>query len=42
MNGVAILFHYLDFNTGQNGTKGIFLDFVGQGKLKCSDEALTS
>lgn len=31
MNAVAALFHYLDFS-GMNGTKGVFLDFVGQGE----------
>lgn len=32
MNSVAALFHYLDFASGMNGTKGVFLDFVGQGE----------
>lgn len=33
MNAVAALFHFLDFSSGMNGTKGVFLDFVGQGEL---------
>lgn len=36
MNAVAALFHYLDFSSGMNGTKGVFLDFVGQGKFATS------
>jgi hypothetical protein len=32
-NLAAAGLHLYDFATGQNGTKGLVLDFVGQGKL---------
>lgn len=33
MNLVAVLLHLLDFSSGMGGSKGLILDFVGQGEL---------